>query len=82
MSPSAGTGAGELHVELCVPNENHRAYNVALCSFNMKATFKLKITMSWEYLSKKPSGDYLFKSFSRLKKLSLKRCFVAGFRSA
>jgi hypothetical protein len=28
MSPSAGTGAGGLHVELCVPNENHRAYSV------------------------------------------------------
>jgi hypothetical protein len=27
MSPSAGTGAGGLHVELCVPNENHRAYS-------------------------------------------------------
>jgi hypothetical protein len=26
MSPSAGTGAGGMHVELCVPNENHRAY--------------------------------------------------------
>jgi hypothetical protein len=29
LSPSAGTGAGELHVELCVPNENHEAYSVA-----------------------------------------------------
>jgi hypothetical protein len=28
MSPSAGTGAGGLHVELCVPNENHRVYSV------------------------------------------------------
>jgi hypothetical protein len=28
MSPSAGTGADGLHVELCVPNENHRAYSV------------------------------------------------------
>jgi hypothetical protein len=28
MSPSAGTGASGLHVELCVPNENHRAYSV------------------------------------------------------
>jgi hypothetical protein len=28
MSPSAGTAAGGLHVELCVPNENHRAYSV------------------------------------------------------
>jgi hypothetical protein len=25
---SAGTGAGGLHVELCVPNKNHRAYSV------------------------------------------------------
>jgi hypothetical protein len=29
MSPSAGTGAGGLHVELCVPNENDRAYSAA-----------------------------------------------------
>jgi hypothetical protein len=28
MSPSAGTGAVGLHVELCVPNENHRVYSV------------------------------------------------------
>jgi hypothetical protein len=28
MSPSAGTNAGGLHVELCVPNENHRTYCV------------------------------------------------------
>jgi hypothetical protein len=25
---SAGTGAGGLHAEFCVPNENHRAYSV------------------------------------------------------
>jgi hypothetical protein len=28
MSPGAGTGAGGLHVELCVSNENHRVYSV------------------------------------------------------
>jgi hypothetical protein len=30
MNPSAGTGAGGLHVELCVPNENHGAYSVLM----------------------------------------------------
>jgi hypothetical protein len=35
VCPNAGTGAGGLHVELCVPNENHRAYSAALFHFKV-----------------------------------------------
>jgi hypothetical protein len=38
MSPSAGTGAGGLHVEFCVPNENHRAYSVLLKNVTEEGT--------------------------------------------
>jgi hypothetical protein len=39
LCPSAGTGAGGLHVELCVPNENHRAYSAVPTQLYNKPTF-------------------------------------------
>jgi hypothetical protein len=41
MSPSAGTGAGGLHVELCVPNENQRAYSVSAAFFSFSLRLPL-----------------------------------------
>jgi hypothetical protein len=49
MSPSAGTGAGGLHVELCVPNENHRAYSelvkASACNIVETASIDCQITL-------------------------------------
>jgi hypothetical protein len=39
MSLSAGTGAGGLHVELCVPNENHRAESVDMVKIAIMQLF-------------------------------------------
>jgi hypothetical protein len=48
MSPTAGTGAGGLHVELCVPmpNENHRAYSTSTKTDASKTKLLVALTTS------------------------------------
>jgi hypothetical protein len=66
MSPSAGTGAGGLHMELYVPSENHRAYSVVMnyeaqapssisCYILMRLVL-VNIHFSFRYTWKAPSA--------------------------
>jgi hypothetical protein len=53
MCPSAKTGAGGLHVELCVPYENHRAYSVPVPVSNAGRCFDFQVIFVFQMRRRK-----------------------------
>jgi hypothetical protein len=89
MSPSAGTGAGGLHVELCVPNENHRAYSEPIISF-ITGLSQLRSAMQFHiiYTETMANAVYSTVEMCRIKKgcssgfgLFLRLLFITGYMS-